>query len=67
MKKKNSAQTFIVEVKCQQHSTWQGTVAWVEGKKKQPFRSALEFIRLLDSAIGADNEDVDEGEAIHDK
>ena len=44
-------QTFIVEVIDQQNSSWQGTVKWVNKKKQEHFRSALELIRLLDSAL----------------
>lgn len=43
--------SFVVEIKCCQNSTWQGTVSWIETKKKQPFRSALELIKLMDSAL----------------
>lgn len=48
--------TFIVEVKSTQHNTWQGVVSWVEENKKENFRSALELIKLLDSAIGQEEE-----------
>lgn len=44
-------ETFVVNVKCRQNHTWQGTVKWVEGQKEIPFRSALELIKLMDSAI----------------
>lgn len=44
-------QTFIIEVIDQQNSSWQGTVKWVNKKKQEHFRSALELIRLLDSAL----------------
>lgn len=45
---------FIVEVSFRQYSTWQGTVTWSDGSKKQDFQSALELIRLIDSATGED-------------
>jgi len=44
-------QSFVVEIKSTANHTWQGSVAWVEGKKKEYFRSGLELMRLLDSAI----------------
>ena len=31
----NSNQSFVIEVKSQENSTWQGTITWVEGKKKE--------------------------------
>ena len=46
-----SNQSFVVEVKCQENHTWQGTIHWVEGQKKEKFRSALEMIRLMDSVL----------------
>ena len=45
-------QTFIVDVKSSQQDTWQGTITWTQEQKKIAFRSTLELIRLLDSAIG---------------
>lgn len=46
-------QSFIVEIKSREHHSWQGTVAWVEGKKRENFRSALELLRLIDSTFGS--------------
>ncbi|MBN7774601.1 hypothetical protein JYB65_14630 [Clostridium aminobutyricum] len=42
--------TFILQVKFRQNASWQGTVKWVEKKETLHFRSALEFIKILDSA-----------------
>ena len=53
MPNNNSNQSFVVEVKCQENHTWQGTIHWVEGQKKENFRSALEMIRLMDSVLSA--------------
>lgn len=47
----NEGATFIVKVKCNQNATWQGTVTWVEEKVEESFRSTLELIRLMDSAL----------------
>lgn len=43
--------TFIVQVQFRQNATWQGSISWVEQKKEQKFRSALEMIKLMDSAL----------------
>ena len=51
----NSNQSFVIEVKSQENSNWQGTITWVEGKKKENFRSALELIRLIDSTLAGEN------------
>ena len=34
-----------------QNATWQGSVTWVEKKEKQQFRSALELLKLIESAL----------------
>ena len=43
--------TFVVKVLNTQDATWQGTISWLEGEKTQAFRSALELIKLVDSAL----------------
>ncbi|WP_408070434.1 hypothetical protein [Butyrivibrio sp. JL13D10] len=43
--------TFIVHVKFRQNSSWQGQVLWSEKKKKVHFRSALELLKLMSSAL----------------
>ncbi|WP_459780259.1 hypothetical protein [Blautia glucerasea] len=48
--------TFIVNIKNNQNHTWQGTVRWVETQKEIPFRSALELIKLIDSAMDTSEE-----------
>ena len=47
-------QTFVVEVIDQQNASWQGSVNWINTGKKEHFRSALELIRLIDSALEED-------------
>lgn len=44
--------TFLIKIFDQQHSTWQGTVTWVESDKTMCFRSALELLKLIDGALG---------------
>ena len=39
-------QTFILEVNDSQNESWQGSVEWIQGEKKQPFRSVMELLRL---------------------
>lgn len=43
--------TFKLKILFRQNASWQGTVTWVEGKQEQSFRSALELILLIDSAL----------------
>ena len=52
----NSNQSFVVEIKSQENHTWQGTITWVEVKKKVNFRSALEMIRLMDSTLSGESD-----------
>lgn len=51
MTKKNERSTFIVSVISQDNATWQGTVTWVETNETQPFRSALELMKLIDGVL----------------
>ncbi|MDR1322192.1 MAG: hypothetical protein LBK56_12360 [Gracilibacteraceae bacterium] len=48
--------TFIFQVRYRQRAEWQGTLTWVEQKKQTPFRSALEFIRLINAAFDAEGD-----------
>ena len=44
-------QSFVVDILQTRNATWQGTVTWVDGGETQSFRSALELLRLIDSAL----------------
>lgn len=67
-KERGAARTsFVVEIKCTHNSTWQGTVTWVETQKKQSFRSALELIKLMDSAIESQKTESEKGDSIHEE
>lgn len=50
-------ETFIVEIIENQRQTWQGRIHWVQENKKETFRSVLEMLHLMDSAISANDED----------
>lgn len=43
--------TFAVRVIFRQNATWQGSVTWLEGGREESFRSALELVLLMDSAL----------------
>ena len=45
--------TFALRILFRQNSSWQGSVAWLEGRSEQSFRSALELVFLMDSALSA--------------
>ena len=41
----------IVRVTSRQNATWQGSISWTERGVTKHFRSALELIKLIDSAL----------------
>lgn len=43
--------TFVVHVQHYENATWQGEVVWAEQNRAQKFRSALELLKLVDSAL----------------
>lgn len=62
LSQKGDLATFVVHVKYRQHSTWQGEVVWAEKNEKKTFRSALELLKLIDSALD-DEDELEEGRA----
>ena len=52
---RGKAGTFLVKVVFRQNASWQGVINWIDGRKEESFRSALELIFLMDSAL--ENED----------
>lgn len=49
--RRGESATFLVKILFRQHTSWQGTVTWMEEKCEQTFRSVLELILLMDSAL----------------
>ena len=47
----NAIATFTVKVLFRQGASWQGKLGWKEGKREKSFRSALELVKLMDSAL----------------
>lgn len=43
--------TFDIRVIARKNCTWQGTIVWVEEQKEECFRSVLELIHLINSAL----------------
>lgn len=48
---KGDKATFIIHIQYRQNSTWQGKIVWADQNKTQYFRSALEMMKLIDSAL----------------
>ena len=51
LKEEGNKGTFVVHIKYRQNATWQGQVMWAEKKQTCSFRSALELLKLIDSAL----------------
>lgn len=49
--RKGAKATFELQVIFRQHTSWQGIVIWLERSTEQSFRSVLELILLMDSAL----------------
>jgi hypothetical protein len=49
--------TFVIRILNQQNATWQGVITRVDKKEERPFRSLLELIKLIDSALDEKEED----------
>ena len=43
--------TFALRVLFRQNASWQGSIAWLDEKREQNFRSVLELIFLLNNAL----------------
>lgn len=43
--------TFALNILFRQNASWQGSIAWLEQKREQRFRSVLELILLFDNAL----------------
>lgn len=48
---KGAKMTFELHVIFRQHTSWQGVLVWKEKKLQHNFRSVLELILLMDSAL----------------
>jgi len=45
------AATFQIRILFRQNASWQGSLIWMEGKQEQSFRSVLELLLLINSAM----------------
>lgn len=51
MEKTGQQATFAIRILFRQNASWQGSVKWLEGEQEQSFRSVLELIFLMSSAL----------------
>lgn len=47
--------TFSVRVLFRQNASWQGSVMWLEGRQEESFRSVLELVLLMNTALSGTN------------
>lgn len=47
--------TFAVRIMFRRNASWQGSVTWLEGDQQENFRSVLELLLLIDSALQMNN------------
>ena len=45
--------TFSLRLLFRQNASWQGTLLWHEGQQEESFRSVLEMLLLMDSALSS--------------
>jgi hypothetical protein len=43
--------TFSLKILFRQNASWQGSLCWLENGQEVPFRSVLELLMLIDSAL----------------
>lgn len=48
---KGKLATFLVKIIFRQNASWQGSVVWQEQRREESFRSALELLFLMNSAL----------------
>lgn len=51
---KGKLATFLVKMIFRQNASWQGSVVWKEQRREESFRSALELLLLMNSALAGE-------------
>lgn len=47
----SGSNSFLIDIHYHDHSTWQGTLQWLETGQKIHFRSELEMLHLIQQAV----------------
>ena len=58
--RKQDADVFVVHVQFRQNATWQGTIKWAGQDEEVRFRSTLEMLKIMDSALSANHPENEE-------
>ena len=56
--------TFVVHVQYLENSTWEGGIVWAEKNESLKFRSALELLKIMDSALATTEQGEEKGEKL---
>ncbi len=46
--------TLELSIITRQNTSWQGTISWLDNNQRQPFKSALEFVRHINKRLEID-------------
>jgi hypothetical protein len=49
--KEGKLATFSLRILFRQNASWQGSITWCEGRSEESFRSVLELLMLMNSAL----------------
>lgn len=52
--------TFNLRVLFRQNASWQGSVRWLEGRREESFRSVLELLLMMNSALSQERTGAEE-------
>ena len=53
--RKSKRNNFLIRMSDTKNATWQGEILWLERKETLPFRSGLEMMCLIQSAVTTQN------------
>ncbi|MBP3332948.1 MAG: hypothetical protein J6M35_02775 [Clostridia bacterium] len=49
--KEGALATFSLKILFRQNASWQGSIYWHDGRQEERFRSVLDLLLLIDSAL----------------
>ena len=57
--RKSKRNNFLIRMSDTENATWQGEILWLERKETVPFRSGLEMMCLIQSAVTTQNREAE--------
>lgn len=55
-------ETFVVHINSHENATWHGQITWLNGNETKGFRSMLEMIKLMDTALNQEENENEQEE-----